>query len=110
VVHHGGAGTLAAGIRAGRPTIVCATQGDQPFHGSIAQAQGVGLYLGMVGSPKLTPEKVAAGITEAATDPAISAAAEAMGEQVRAEDGVATAISFIDKVPSAMRYPWPTTG
>jgi sterol 3beta-glucosyltransferase len=110
VVHHGGAGTLAAGIRAGRPTIVCATQGDQPFHGSIAQAQGVGLYLGMVGSPKLTPEKVAAAITEAATDPAISAAAEAMGEQVRAEDGVATAISFIDKVPSAMRYPWPTTG
>ena len=31
VVHHGGAGTLAAGIRAGCPTIVCATQGDQPL-------------------------------------------------------------------------------
>lgn len=28
VVHHGGAGTLAAGIRAGIPSIVCATQGD----------------------------------------------------------------------------------
>lgn len=38
VVNHGGAGTLAAGIRAGRPTIVCATQGDQPFHGSLARA------------------------------------------------------------------------
>ena len=44
VVHHGGAGTLAAGIRAGCPTIVCATQGDQPFHGSIVQQRGIGKY------------------------------------------------------------------
>jgi sterol 3beta-glucosyltransferase len=110
VVHHGGAGTLAAGIRAGKPTIVCATQGDQPFHGSIAQARGVGRYLGMVGSPKLTPEKVAAGITEVTTDPAILAAADAMGEQVRAEDGVGTAIDFMDRAVVSFRYPWPTTG
>ncbi|MCP4361913.1 MAG: glycosyltransferase family 1 protein, partial [Chloroflexi bacterium] len=54
VVHHGGAGTLAAGIRAGRPTIVCATQGDQPFHGSLVQTQGIGKYLGMIGSSKVT--------------------------------------------------------
>ena len=40
VVHHGGAGTLASGIRAGCPTIVCATQGDQPFYGSLVQKQG----------------------------------------------------------------------
>jgi sterol 3beta-glucosyltransferase len=31
VVHHGGAGTLAAGLRAGKPTVVAAFFADQPF-------------------------------------------------------------------------------
>lgn len=109
VVHHGGAGTLAAGIRAGRPTMVCAMQGDQPFHGSIAEARGIGRYLGMVGSSKLTPEKIAASINDVTTDQAIEAAAQAMGEQVRAEDGAANAIRFIDEMATSFSYPWPTT-
>jgi UDP:flavonoid glycosyltransferase YjiC (YdhE family) len=33
VVHHGGAGTTAAGLRAGRPTVVCSVSSDQPFWG-----------------------------------------------------------------------------
>jgi UDP:flavonoid glycosyltransferase YjiC (YdhE family) len=97
-------------IQVWKPTIVCATQGDQPFHGSIAQARGVGRYLGMVGSPKLTPEKVAAGIAEVPPDPAIRAAAGAIGERVRAEDGVEAAIDFMDQAVVSFRYPWPTTG
>ena len=96
-----------AGIRAGCPTIVCATQGDQPFHGSIAQARGIGRYLGMVGSPKLTAESIAAGIKEVTTDQAIVATARTLGEQVRAEDGVANAISFIYKMATSFSYPWP---
>ncbi|ODA80483.1 hypothetical protein RJ55_03441 [Drechmeria coniospora] len=40
VVHHGGAGTTAAGIRAGKPTLVIPFFGDQPFWGSmIARAK-----------------------------------------------------------------------
>jgi UDP:flavonoid glycosyltransferase YjiC (YdhE family) len=31
VVHHGGAGTTAAGLRAGKPTVVVPFFGDQPF-------------------------------------------------------------------------------
>jgi len=109
-VHHGGAGTLAAGIRAGCPTIVCATQGDQPFHGSIVQARGIGKYLGMVGSPKLTAESVAAGIKQVTADTAIIAAAQAIGKQVQHEDGLANAISFIDKMAASFSYPWPIRG
>jgi len=107
VVHHGGAGTLAAGIRAGCPTIVCATQGDQPFHGSMVEARGIGRYLGMVGSPKLTAETIAAGIKEVTTDQSIAAAARVIGEQVQSEDGVANAISFIDMMATSFSYPWP---
>lgn len=31
VVHHGGSGTTAAGLRAGKPTVICPFVADQPF-------------------------------------------------------------------------------
>ena len=42
VVHHGGAGTTAAGITAGRPTLVVPFGGDQPFWATRVQALGLG--------------------------------------------------------------------
>ncbi|WPH03180.1 Hypothetical protein R9X50_00605600 [Acrodontium crateriforme] len=42
VVHHGGAGTTAAGITAGRPTLVVPFFGDQPFWGSMVARAGAG--------------------------------------------------------------------
>lgn len=42
VVHHGGAGTLAAGLRAGCPTLVCSVGADQPLWGSRVTALGAG--------------------------------------------------------------------
>lgn len=45
VVHHGGAGTLAAGLAAGCPTVVCSVFADQPFWGSRVEAAGVGAAL-----------------------------------------------------------------
>ncbi|GAM35041.1 hypothetical protein TCE0_015r03036 [Talaromyces pinophilus] len=42
VVHHGGAGTTAAGIAAGRPTVVVPFFGDQPFWGSMIARVGAG--------------------------------------------------------------------
>merc|ERR1711865_966192 len=50
VVHHGGAGTTAAGLTAGKPTIILAIFSDQPWHGSIIQQKKLGLYGGMVGN------------------------------------------------------------
>ena len=44
VVHHGGAGTTAAGLRAGVPTVVIPFFGDQPFWGHCVQRQGVGSF------------------------------------------------------------------
>lgn len=42
VVHHGGAGTLAAGLRAGRPTLVCPFGFDQPWWGHIVAKNKLG--------------------------------------------------------------------
>ncbi|MEM8558775.1 MAG: glycosyltransferase, partial [Bacteroidota bacterium] len=41
VVHHGGAGTTAAGLRAGRPSVICPFFVDQPFWGRRVHALGV---------------------------------------------------------------------
>ncbi|KAK2994723.1 hypothetical protein RJ640_002529 [Escallonia rubra] len=42
VVHHGGAGTTAAGLKAACPTTVVPFFGDQPFWGERVHAKGVG--------------------------------------------------------------------
>ncbi|GAB7351714.1 hypothetical protein MBLNU459_g2302t2 [Dothideomycetes sp. NU459] len=42
VVHHGGAGTTAAGIACGRPTVVVPFFGDQPFWGAMVAKAGAG--------------------------------------------------------------------
>ncbi|KAG4937255.1 hypothetical protein JHK82_051470 [Glycine max] len=42
VVHHGGAGTTAAGLRAECPTTIVPFFGDQPFWGDRVRARGVG--------------------------------------------------------------------
>lgn len=42
VVHHGGAGTTAAGITAGLPTVVVPFFGDQPFWGATVARAGAG--------------------------------------------------------------------
>jgi UDP:flavonoid glycosyltransferase YjiC (YdhE family) len=42
VVHHGGAGTLAAGLRAGIPQLILWTLPDQPFFGAVVKRLKVG--------------------------------------------------------------------
>lgn len=44
VVHHGGAGTTAAGLRAGIPTLVLWVAAEQPLWGKQVQRLGVGTY------------------------------------------------------------------
>ncbi len=42
VVHHGGSGTTAAGLRAGVPTLILWTAGDQPIWGAVVKRLKVG--------------------------------------------------------------------
>ncbi|MCA9914004.1 MAG: glycosyltransferase family 1 protein, partial [Anaerolineae bacterium] len=66
VVHHGGAGTTAAGLRAGVPSILVPFFGDQPFWGRRVAQLGVGTQ--PVPRKKLTAENLAQAITLAAKD------------------------------------------
>ncbi|MDP8242641.1 MAG: glycosyltransferase [Candidatus Hinthialibacter antarcticus] len=94
VVHHGGVGTTSAGLRAGRPTVVCPFFGDQPYWGSRVHALGVGCK--PIPQKKLTPENLAAAIREVTTNSDIRKNAAALGEKIRAENGVKSAVKFIE--------------
>ena len=63
VVHHGGAGTTAAGLRAGVPSILTPFFGDQPFWGQRVQALGVGPA--PIPRPRLTIDRLAQAIQQA---------------------------------------------
>ncbi len=95
VVHHGGAGTTAAGLRAGRPTVVCPLAGDQPFWGKRVQALGVGPR--PLPLKKLSAEALARAIREAVTGGTMRSRAEALGKAIRGEDGVARAVEAIER-------------
>lgn len=93
VVHHGGAGTTAAGLRFGKPTIICPFMGDQPFWGSRVAALGIGPQ--PIAQKRLTSDALAAALREATANPVVRSRAEALSEQIRAEDGVSRAVEWI---------------
>jgi sterol 3beta-glucosyltransferase len=97
VVHPGGAGTTGAGLRAGRTTVVCPLVGDQPFWGRRVAALGAGPA--PLSKSTLTAERLAEAISTAVTDSAMRQRAEALGQRIRAEDGVARAIGYIHAHP-----------
>ncbi len=93
VVHHGGSGTTAAGLRAGVPSIIVPFGADQPFWGQKVAELGVGSV--PIPQKELTVEKLAAAIETAIGDEKIKQRAAALGQKIRAEDGVERAIEII---------------
>ena len=96
VVHHGGAGTTAAGLRAGVPSVIVPFFGDQPFWGQRVAQLGVGPA--PIPRRELTVERLAGAIHEAVTDPAMRGRAASLGATIRAEDGIARAIDVIEQL------------
>ncbi|HKZ70928.1 MAG TPA: nucleotide disphospho-sugar-binding domain-containing protein [Anaerolineales bacterium] len=96
VVHHGGAGTTAAGLRSGVPSIIPAFAGDQVAWADRVVKLGVGPRV--PGIKQLTAEKLANAIhTAAYGDSALRARAAALGAKIRAENGVARAVEIIER-------------
>ncbi|KAG1783622.1 glycosyltransferase family 1 protein [Suillus placidus] len=88
--HHGGAGTTGASLRAGIPTIIKPFFGDQFFSADRVEALGIG-----TGVRKLTVESMTEALVSATTDFKQIERAKLVGEHIRNENGVATAIEAI---------------
>ena len=93
VVHHGGAGTTAAGLRAGLPAITAPVGIDQFFWGRRVAALGAGPP--PIPRRALTAEALAGAIHAALHDPGMRQRAAMLGERLRAEDGVARAVEAL---------------
>ncbi|BEJ13699.1 hypothetical protein CspHIS471_0308730 [Cutaneotrichosporon sp. HIS471] len=97
VCHHGGAGTTAAGLRLGVPTIVVPFFGDQWFWGNAVYHAGAGPE--PIPYTELTVGRLVDGL-EVALAPATLEAARKMGEQISVEDGVSDGVrSFHRHLP-----------
>ena len=94
VVHHGGAGTTAAGLVAGRPTVICPFQGDQHFWGAAVHRAGAGPE--PLPAKKLTRERLAAAIRTAIEDSEVRSRATELSERIGAEDGTGRASEEIE--------------
>ena len=96
VVHHGGAGTTAAGLRAGVPSIVIPFFGDQPFWGSRVAELGVGPV--PIPLRKLTIDRLTQAIHTVVSDTAMRQRSVELGAKIQAEDGIARAMAVIHQL------------
>lgn len=94
VVHHGGAGTTAQALRAGRPQVVLPFTMDQPFFARRVHEIGVGSA--PVPTPEASHPRLRAAL-ETALAPYVVARAAEVGELVRAEGGVAGCVREIER-------------
>lgn len=93
IVHHGGSGTTAFGLRAGVPSLVVPFLFDQFYWGQRLQALGVGPR--PLPYKKLSAERLAEALRQSATDPQMQQRAAELGARIREEDGVQEAIKII---------------
>lgn len=96
VVHHGGAGTTGAGLRAGVPNIVVPFTADQAFWGTRVRDLGVGPR--PIPARRLTVERLTDALGEALGDGGMRRRAEALGRKLQSEDGVTRAVARIQSL------------
>ncbi|WP_028066025.1 glycosyltransferase [Solirubrobacter soli] len=89
-VHHGGAGTVGAGLRAGKPAVIVPQAADQPFWARAVHATGA------APAPVGRLDDLAEAIRDALIRAPIAAD---LGRVLRREHGVATAIAALAPAP-----------
>ena len=93
VVHHGGCGTTAAGLLAGKPSIICPFFGDQPFWARHVERLRVGPS--PLPQKRLTVEALCHAIDRVINDSTMRENAAVLGRRLRKENGTWNAVAFI---------------
>ena len=96
VVHHGGAGTVGAALRAGTPSVVVPAVPDQAFWAHRLSALGASPP--PIPTKNLTAEKLSDAIVRTTTDPTMRHTRATLSARISAEDGVARAVEAFEKL------------
>ncbi|KAI9806727.1 MAG: hypothetical protein M1825_006184 [Sarcosagium campestre] len=100
VIHHGGAGTTAIGLKCGKPTMIIPFFGDQPFWASMVSKAGAGYTGPLLPYKRLTVERLVEGIEECLSEKAEANAAKLAEGIVKEGDGAHNAVmSFHRSLP-----------
>ena len=95
LVHHGGVGTTAAGLRSGVPAVVVPSTADQPYWGQRLHRLGVGPP--PIPLKRLTVDCLATAIEQLTSDDEMRLRAARLGWLLRKEDGVGNAMQVIER-------------
>jgi UDP:flavonoid glycosyltransferase YjiC (YdhE family) len=101
VVHHAGAGTTAAGLRAGVPAVPVPVLADQPFWAN--RLHRLGAAPSPIPLSRLTADRLAAALHEVTTNPYRGARAQAVAARLAAEDGSARVAAWLADVGRVTR-------
>jgi hypothetical protein len=96
VVHHAGAGTTAAGLRAGVPAVPVPIQFDEGFWAARLVALGVAPRT--LPLRRLTADALSTALVRATRHCAYRERAQALGARIRAEDGVAPVLDAVNRL------------
>jgi UDP:flavonoid glycosyltransferase YjiC (YdhE family) len=97
VVHHGGIGTTGLAMRAGRAMLVVPYAHDQPDNAERLRRLGIAQ---VIPRPKYTASRAALALRRLLDDPAYARRAAAVGDQIRLENGVASACDSLERLLS----------
>lgn len=95
VVHHGGAGTTAAGLRYGKPTLVIPFGGDQPFWGNRVRELGCGPK--PIHRTDLTVRKLTSALLDLVSHKSYRTSASELSERLNLEKGTIRAADMIEE-------------
>ena len=95
MVHHGGCGTVAAGLRAGKPAFITPFSFAQPWWA--ARLKDLGLGPAPTPAKKLSAQNLAERIDEIATRKSYHARAGEISEKIAAENGARQAVQAIEQ-------------
>jgi UDP:flavonoid glycosyltransferase YjiC (YdhE family) len=93
VVHHAGAGTTAAGLRAGVPALAVPVLADQPFWAR--RLHRLGAAPPPIPMSRLTADSLTSALRAVTSDPHYAARAQALSARIRAEDGAAPILDWL---------------
>jgi sterol 3beta-glucosyltransferase len=94
-VHHGGAGTTAAALRGGVPSVIVPYFYDQFFWGKTLQ--GLGVAPAPIAEKHITSSALAEAIRFVTTTPAVAQRSRELSERIAKEDGVKTAVQVVER-------------